>query len=83
MASMMVSIDRAGRVVIPKGVRERLALNPAVPLELIVEGDAVVLRPVRLAGRRVIEIDGMPVIEPGDAPITDADVQRWRDADQR
>jgi len=28
--------------------------------------------------------DRWPVIERGDAPaITDADVQRWRDADQR
>lgn len=83
MPSMMVSIDRAGRIVIPKEVRDRLDLGPDVAIELTVNGDAVVLRPVRPAGRRVIEIDGWPVIEPGDRLITDADVQHWRDADQR
>lgn len=80
---MMVSVDRAGRIVIPKEVRDRLDLEPEVELELSVEGEAVVLRPVRRAGRRVVEIDGWPVIEPGEIPITDADVQRWRDAGQR
>lgn len=34
--------------------------------------------------RAVIEDDGWPVIERIDnTTITDADVQRWRDADQR
>lgn len=80
---MMVTIDRAGRVVIPKDVRARLDLGPGTSIELIVQGDALVLRPVRPAGRKVIEVDGWPVIEPGERTITDADVQHWRDADRR
>ncbi|MEM1332183.1 MAG: AbrB/MazE/SpoVT family DNA-binding domain-containing protein [Actinomycetota bacterium] len=81
---MVVTVDRAGRVVIPKEVRERLALTPDVELDVIVEGDSVRLQPVRRPGRRIVEIDGWPVIERGGLdPVTDADVQRLRDADQR
>lgn len=81
---MMVSIDRAGRVVIPKDLRDRLALGADAELEIELDGDAIRLVPVRRRGRRVVEVDGWPVVERGDGPlITDGDVQRWRDADQR
>ncbi|MFV0317207.1 MAG: AbrB/MazE/SpoVT family DNA-binding domain-containing protein [Microthrixaceae bacterium] len=81
---MMVSVDRAGRVVIPKELRDRLGIHADTEFEIDSEGDVIRLAPVRRASRRVIEIDGWPVIERGDtAPITDADVQRWRDGDQR
>jgi AbrB family looped-hinge helix DNA binding protein len=81
---MMVSIDRAGRVVIPKDVRDRLSLEPDSELELTASGDGILLTPRRVRGRIVEEQDGWPVIaaSPG-AMVTDADVQRWRDADQR
>lgn len=81
---MLASIDRAGRVVIPKELRDRLALAADTELEVTCEADAIVIRPVRRPGRRVVEIDGWPVIEARDGVrITDADVQQWRDADQR
>ncbi len=81
---MLVSIDRAGRVVIPKDVRDRLSLSGDSQLELSVEGDELRLAPVRTPGRRVVEIDGWPVVEavPG-LHVTDSDVQRWRDDVQR
>ncbi len=84
MVSMTVSIDRAGRVVIPKEIRDRLSLAADAELEIDVDGDAIRLVPVRPLSRRVIELDGWPVIEAADGhTTTDADVQRWRDADQR
>jgi AbrB family looped-hinge helix DNA binding protein len=84
VAPMLVSIDRAGRVVIPKDIRDRLSLGADAQIEIEIEGDAIRLVPVRSIGRKVVEVDGWPVIERGDTPaITDADVQRWRDADQR
>jgi len=84
MPSMVVSIDRAGRIVIPKDIRERLSLGADAEVEVEIDGDAIRLVPVRAAARRIIEVDGLPVIERGDGPsITDADVQRWRDADRR
>ena len=61
----------------------RFAL-PAFYREIEVVGDCIHLQPVRRRGRRVVMVDGWPVIERGDGPmLTDADVQRLRDADQR
>lgn len=82
---MMVTIDRAGRVVIPKELRDRLSIDPDTQLEATAEGGAIRLVPVRPGGRRlVVDDDGWPVIERAEGyVITDADVVRWRDADQR
>lgn len=81
---MMATVDRAGRVVIPKDIRERLAIVAETELEIETDGDVIRLVPVRPSGRQVVDIDGWPVIERGDGPVvTDADVRRWRDADQR
>ena len=81
---MLVVVDRDGRVVIPKEVRERLSLGPDTQLELDTEGDSIRLTPVRPRSRASVEVDGWPVIAPaGGHSVTDVDVQRWRDADQR
>jgi AbrB family looped-hinge helix DNA binding protein len=81
---MLASMDRAGRVVIPKEIRDRLSLEPDAALEVTVDGDAIRLAPVRSRSRAIVDVDGWPVIERVDSmTITDADVQRWRDADQR
>ncbi|MGA7559111.1 MAG: AbrB/MazE/SpoVT family DNA-binding domain-containing protein [Terriglobales bacterium] len=42
-----LSIDRAGRLVIPKPVRDQLQLEPGESLEMESFEDHVVLRPVR------------------------------------
>jgi AbrB family looped-hinge helix DNA binding protein len=42
-----LSIDRAGRLVLPKPVREQLQLEPGESLEMESFEDHVVLRPVR------------------------------------
>jgi len=42
-----ISIDRAGRLVLPKPVREQLQLEPGESLELESFEDHIVLRPVR------------------------------------
>ena len=80
----MVTVDRAGRVVIPKDIRDRLSLGADAELEIDLEGNSIRLTPVRGSARRVVVRDGLPVLERIDGHvITDADVQRWRDADQR
>jgi AbrB family looped-hinge helix DNA binding protein len=43
----MVSMDRAGRLVLPKPVRQQLQLEPGEPLELESFEDHIELRPVR------------------------------------
>ena len=46
MASRL-TIDRGGRIVIPKPVREELKLEPGDSLELESAGEQITLRPVR------------------------------------
>lgn len=83
MASMMVSIDPAGRIVVPKDIRQRLGLIANTEFELTVEGEELRLTPRHRRRRVVMSDDGWPVIEADGDVTTDADVQRWRDADQR
>lgn len=42
-----LTIDKAGRVVIPKALREQLRLEPGDALELETAGEQITLRPVR------------------------------------
>jgi AbrB family looped-hinge helix DNA binding protein len=42
-----VTIDRAGRVVLPKSLRDEMHLSPGDTLDLTVKGDEVTLRPRR------------------------------------
>lgn len=46
---MQVTIDKAGRIVLPKPLRDHLRLNPGDTLELAVEGEQVKLSPRRIA----------------------------------
>lgn len=45
--SAKVTLDKAGRVVLPKGLRDELQLNAGDTLDLSVEGEQVTLRPRR------------------------------------
>lgn len=49
MNDMLVPIDKAGRVVLPKEVREELAINPGDLLKVSIHGNEVSLRPSREA----------------------------------
>lgn len=80
----MASLDKAGRVVIPKEARDQLGLTSEAQFDVTVTGDGLLLTPVRGPARRIVEIDGWPVIEAvRGLTVTDADVQRWRDDGQR
>lgn len=72
---MKVTIDRAGRIVVPKPVREDLDLKPGTELELeLDDGD------IRLSAAheppRVIDGPHGPVVETAGAPVTDQEVRR-------
>ena len=45
--SRQVSLDRFGRIVLPKDVRDRLGLEPGAMLEIEEAGDEIRLKPVR------------------------------------
>lgn len=58
---MNVQIDQAGRVVLPKKLRDRFRLQGGDMLELEVKGDAIQLRPQR-AKFRLERINGVLVL---------------------
>lgn len=81
---MMVTMDKAGRVVIPKELRERLSLAADAELEVELEGGSLRLTPAR-GPQRTFEIEGgWPIFRSvAGSAITDVDVQRLRDVDRR
>ena len=42
---MSVTIDKAGRLVIPKEIREKAGITPGMPLNITVENGAIKLEP--------------------------------------
>jgi AbrB family looped-hinge helix DNA binding protein len=74
-----LTLDQAGRVLIPKALRQELHLGPGDALELESEGDEIRLRPVRPKALLKKE-NGVWVYqgEPSDNSITDL-IDRGRD----
>jgi AbrB family looped-hinge helix DNA binding protein len=77
---MRATIDRAGRVVIPKSLRDHLGLSPG-EVDITVDGAGLRVEP--LAGDGLDEQDGRAVIPAGGAVVNDAVVRTLRDAGQR
>jgi len=42
---MQITLDRMSRIVVPKAIRDRLALKPGDDLEITLEADGIRLRP--------------------------------------
>jgi AbrB family looped-hinge helix DNA binding protein len=77
---MRTTIDKAGRLVIPKQLREHVGLRPG-EVEVTVEGAGLRIEP--LAGESLGERGGRLVIPAAGAQIDDDLVQSLRDAGQR
>ena len=81
---MKVSMDRVGRIVIPKGLRDQLGLRPDEELEATIDGHAIRLEPLAAPRRVVVQRDGVAVLRSiRDATLTDRMVRDLRDTDQR
>lgn len=76
-----LTIDKAGRVVIPKPLREELHLEPGDSLEMESAGEQITLRPVRGTGPLTKEL-GVWVFRAGQplpASATDDMLQQIRE----
>ena len=66
-----VTIDCAGRIIVPKALRDALQLEAGDILELESEGERLTLRPVR-AGSALRKEQGVWVFRRNGAPLTAA-----------
>ncbi len=78
---METTIDSAGRIVVPKALREALGLAPGTVLDISGDGTGLTLVP-RGRTARLVEEDGRLVAD-GDRTITDEDVFALIDAGRR
>jgi AbrB family looped-hinge helix DNA binding protein len=78
--SMRTTIDKAGRLVIPRPLRDRIGLAGGGVVELELDGAAIRIEPVGGSGLR--EDGGLLVIPASGAPLTGAAVREMIDADR-
>ena len=66
-----INMDKAGRIVLPKSVREELQLGPGDSLELESSEEQILLRPARGRGR-IFKENGMWVFDSGELLTVEA-----------
>jgi AbrB family looped-hinge helix DNA binding protein len=77
---MRATIDRAGRVVIPRALRSRVGLAGGGEVEIELDGAAIRIEPI--TGHQLREDGGLFFIPATGAPIDDAFVRELIDDDR-
>ncbi len=80
-----LTLDKAGRVVLPKTVRDALQIGPGDSLELESSEDRIILRPARGTGR-LYKKQGMWVFDSGEplaAEVVNQTIRRVREERDR
>jgi AbrB family looped-hinge helix DNA binding protein len=77
---MRTTIDKAGRLVIPKPLRDRAGLRPG-EVEITVDGAGIRVEPV--VGSELVQRDAWLVIPSAGAVLTADQVRNLRNGDQR
>ena len=77
---MRTTIDTAGRLVIPRSLRNRIGLDGGGEVEIELDGAAIRIEPV--AGTQLREDDGLLVIPATGTSIDDTLVRELIDADR-
>ncbi len=78
---MRTTIDAAGRLVIPRAIREQVGVYGATEVDIELDGAAIRIEPA-ISGA-LAEEDGRLVIPSTGSPLTAEMVVRLRDADRR
>ena len=77
---MKTTIDRAGRIVIPKSLRDQVGITAG---EVVVTTDGAALRIEPVSRDDLVEENGHLIIPASGTPIDAATITALRDADQR
>jgi AbrB family looped-hinge helix DNA binding protein len=77
---MRTTIDKAGRLVIPRALRERIGLADGGEVEVELDGATVRIEPI--SGAELIEDGDRLVIPATGAPLSGAAVRELIDADR-
>jgi AbrB family looped-hinge helix DNA binding protein len=77
---MRTTIDKAGRLVIPRALRDRIGLVGGGEVELVLDGSAVRIEPV--SGSDLKDVAGLLVIPATGTPLTGDLVRELIDADR-
>ena len=77
---MKTTIDRAGRVVIPRGLRAQVGLVEGGEVDIVVHGSAILLEP--LTGHALQKEGPFLVIPSGGQPLDDDALRELRLGDQ-
>ena len=77
---MRATIDKAGRLVIPRALRDSVGLAPG-EVEITLDGAGLRIEP--LADEALENEDGLLVIPAADVAVSEDLVRMLRDADQR
>ena len=78
---MRTTMDKAGRLVIPRSLRGQVGLIDGGEVELAVDGAMIRVEPV--AGQELAEENGFLVIPSAGIGLDDDEVRDLRNADQR
>ncbi len=78
---MKTTMDKAGRLVIPRAMRAQIGLLDGGEVEVDVHGATIVVEPV--SGEDLLKEGPFVVIPATGHAVTDADVREQRLADQR
>jgi AbrB family looped-hinge helix DNA binding protein len=82
MKDVLIPIDKAGRIVLPKDVRDELAINPGDLLKISIRGNEVTLRPSREASGFIKRGHAL-VFSSGEADLLDNETVEAIRADER
>ncbi|MFT4232455.1 MAG: AbrB/MazE/SpoVT family DNA-binding domain-containing protein [Leucobacter sp.] len=77
---MITTIDKAGRVVIPKAIRDAMQLRPGARLDVVYSDGRIEIEYAPVEARVRIAEDGFPIIE---ADLTEEQRAEWGALDIR